>query len=154
MNKRVVVLVAVALLAVGLFGATKAYAQEPTPVSPPSAGKGPGSGLLHDYMTEAMFDVFGINTEELDEIHESESTLFEALGLPIEEFRTQMAEVRQIALENAAADGVISQDQADWMSERMLGAGRGKFGPGNGSCLDGDRPAGTLQQGGRGRGRW
>ena len=166
MNKRLIVLVTAALLAVGLFGATQAYAQGPTPFTPPAAGMGPGGfgpdnpgpggGLLHDYMTEAMSDVFGISAEELDEIHESGGTLFDALDLTVEEFRAKMLEVRQIALEQAAADGVISQDRADWMTDRMNGAGQGQFGPGNGTCLNGEGPRGPAPggRGGRGMGRW
>jgi hypothetical protein len=166
MNKRTAFLIAAALLAVGLFGATQAYAQEPDPVTPPAPGMGPGGfgpdnpgpggGLLHEYMTAAMSEVFGISAEELDAIHESGTILFEALDLTVEEFRAKMAEVRQIALEQAAADGVISQDRADWMADRMNGAGQGQFGPGSGPCLDGEGPHGPAHGGrhGRGMGRW
>lgn len=160
MNKRVVFLVTAALLAAGLFGASQAFAQEPDPVSPPAPGMGPGGfgpdnpgpggGQLHEYMTEAMAEVFGISAEELDAIHESGSTLIDTLGLSLEEFRAKMVEVRQIAVDKAVEDGVISQDQADWMAERGPGAGPGQFGPGAGSC------PGTFQGGhhGRGLGRW
>jgi len=166
MNKRVVVLITAALLAVGLFGATQAYAQGPDPASPATAGMGPGGfgpdnpgpggGLLHEYMTGAMTEVFGISAEELEEIHASGTTLFEALDLTGEDFRAKMVEVRQIALEKAVEDGVISQDQADWMADRGPGAGQAPRGPGSGSCLDGEGPLGTAH-GGRGRrgmGRW
>lgn len=166
MRKRYVLLLAIALLAVGLFGVTRVFAQEPTPGIPTGTGMGPrrfgnddagsGDGLLHEYMTEAISDVFGISPEELEKIHESGDRLWEYLDLTAEEFRSKMTEVRQTALEQAAADGVISQDQADWMTERMNGAGHGQFGPGNGSCLDGEGNPGAMS-GGRGRrgmGRW
>lgn len=161
MKKRYVLLLAIALLAVGLFGVTQVYAQEPTPDVPTGTGMGPrrfgqdhagtGDGLLHEYMTEAISDVFGISSDELDEIYESGDTLWETLDLTIEEFRSKMTEVRQTALENAAEDGVISQDQADWMMERMNGAGKGQHGPGDGSCLDGEGNAGAMHGGGGGR---
>ncbi|MFO8036483.1 MAG: hypothetical protein R6U57_07650 [Anaerolineales bacterium] len=166
MKNRYVLLLAIGLLAVGLFGVTQVYAQEPTPGAPTGTGMGPrrfghdnagtGDGLLHEYMTEAISDVFGISPDELDEIHESGDTLWQTLDLTIEEFRSKMTEVRQTALENAAEDGVISQDQVDWMLERMNGAGKGQHGPGDGSCLDGEGNAGAMHggRGGRGMGRW
>lgn len=167
MKKRyVVLLLSIALLAVGLFGVTQVYAQEPTPGIPTGTGirprrfgdvdAGSGDGLLHEYMTEAISDVFGISPDELDKIHESGETLWEYLDLTIDEFRSKMTEVRQTALENAAADGAISQDRAEWMKERMHGAGLGQFGPRDGSCLDGEGIPGRMN-GGRGRhgtGRW
>ncbi len=166
MKNRYILLLAIALLAVGLFGVTQVYAQEPTPGVPAGEGVGPrrfgqdhagaGDGLLHEYMTEAISDVFGISLDELDEIHASGDTLWQSLDLTIEEFRAKMTEARQTALENAAEDGVISQDQADWMTERMNGAGKGPHGPGDGSCLDGEGNAGA-EYGGRGKrgmGRW
>ena len=166
MKNRYVLLLAIGLLAAGLFGVTQVYAQEPTPAVPAGEGLGPrgfgqdhagtGDGLLHEYMTEAISDVFGISPDELEEIHESGDTLWESLDLTIEDFRSKMTEVRQTALENAADDGVISQDQADWMTERMNGAGTGQYGPGDGSCLDGDGDVGAMRggRGGGGMGRW
>lgn len=167
MKKRyVVLLLSIALLAVGLLVTTQVYAQDPTPPDSDYPGFGPGRvgpirkgagvGLLHEYMTQAIADEFGISPDELDKIHESGETLWEYLDLTIDEFRSKMTEVRQTALENAAADGAISQDRAEWMKERMHGAGPGQFGPRDGSCLDGEGIPGRMN-GGRGRhgtGRW
>ena len=163
MKKRYVFLSVIALLALGMLGVTQVYAQGPITSDPQGPGTGPGGfgpdhpgpggGLLHDYMTEAMSDVFGISAEELEAIHESGDTLFQALDLTIEEFRARMAEVRQIALEKAGEDGVINQDRAEWMKERMKGAGQPPFGPNDGSCLDGEGPDGSAHGGRGGRGR-
>ncbi len=158
MKKRYVLLLTVALLAVGLLATTQAYAQDTTPAAPGEPGfgpgrfhpegRGPGDGLLHEYMTDAIADVFGVSPEKVEELRSKGDTLWQALDLDFEDFRSRMLDARQAALENAASDGVISQDQVEWMLDRMQNPGKGPYGPGDGSCLNAGSP--QFQRGGRG----
>jgi len=166
MKKRYIFLLAITLLAVGLLATSQAYAQDTMPPKPDQAdfrpgqfGPGrwnPGEGPLHEYMTEAIADEFGISPEKLEDIRNSEEPLWQALDLDVEDFRSSMLDARQAALEDAASDGVISQDQLDWMLEHQQNTGKGPFGPGEGTCRNGKYPHHPQhgRRGGRGMGGW
>ena len=67
-------------------------------------------GLLDDYMTTAMAEVFGLTTEEMDlrlDAEESFITIALSQGFAIEDVDGLMNEVRATAVELAAAEGVI-----------------------------------------------
>lgn len=163
-------LAAVVILALGVAGF--AYAQSQTPPTPtnPDGTYGPGMmggrgarggmfgggmqnstgeyGPLHDYMFNAIAEAFGLTTDELQANHDAGKTMWdlaEELGISTEQFSAIMTEARTNAFEQAVADSVISQEQADWMLSRMGGQGGGF-----GSCMDG---TGNFQGRGRG-GRW
>jgi hypothetical protein len=117
-------------------------------------GQANGSyGPLHDYMFPAVAEALGLTSEELQAAHDSGQTFYDiaaAQGLTVEEAQALMADVRAQALEQAVADGKITQEQADWMAQRMqggMGYGRGACGGQTGSAGQGG------MMGGRG-GRW
>lgn len=97
-----------------------------------------GAGPLHDYMLSALAGAFDLTPEELQARFEAGETLVDLAieqDLTVEAFRDLMVQVRTQALEQAVADGVITQEQADWMLERQGGRGFGGFaGPGFGGC--------------------
>jgi hypothetical protein len=108
-------------------------------------------GPMHEYMFPAMAEALGISVDELEELHDSGQTMWqiaEELGLGEGEFGELMLTARAKALEQAVGDGVISQEQADWMLERMqqMWDGDGFYG---GPCQGG----GFGGRGGRG-GHW
>lgn len=108
-------------------------------------------GLMHDYMLQGFADAFGLTVEELQgqlDAGETMYTIAEAQGISLEDFRALMIQVRTAALNQMVADGVFTQEQADWMLERMSQMGQGGYGSGSGSCQMG---GGSF--GGRG-GRW
>jgi hypothetical protein len=133
----------VALLAVMAFGfATPAYAQAPDPQNPDcpycdGTGSGmmgrraraqDGTGLLHDYMSAALAEAFGLTPAELQAAHDSGTTLWDIAveqGKTVEEFQAIKDAARTSAITQAAAAGVISQEQADWMLERTQNGQRG-----------------------------
>lgn len=84
---------------------------------------------------EITASVLGITVEELEAAREdgsSRSDLLDAAGLTAEEFATEMQAAYDAAVAQAVADGVITQEQADQLSESGFG-GRGKgFGGRNG----------------------
>jgi hypothetical protein len=97
---------------------------------------------VHEKLAEAL----GISVEELEAAQAEGQTFFnlaEANGVELEELWQVMQDARAEAIEQAIADGAITQEQADWMLERQarMGArhddcdgtgpiGEGSFGPG------------------------
>lgn len=117
-------------------------------------GHGPGdpeNNPLHDYMTSALADAFGLTTDELQALHDNGTTLMDYAaeqGMSVADFQATMESARSTALEQAVADGVITQEQADWMSSHGPGMGHGF---GGGQC-DGNGPHGHRGGfGGRGQ---
>lgn len=137
---------ALAVLAIGV-----AFAQTP---QPPTPGGWPGmmgfgrggmmngqEGPMHEYMIKAMADAVGISADEFEKRREGGETAYEialAEGIAADKIPALFSEARAKALDAAAAAGVITKDQADWMKSRgagMMGqggcggSGQG-FGPG------------------------
>jgi len=155
--KKMILVLTLALLAAGAFGVGAAFAQDEQPPLP--AG---GSGYLHPYMTQAMADSLGLTVDEFDARRATGETVYSialAQGLPADEIPALMQEARASALDAAVADGLLTQEQADWMKTRGSGRGgmMGGYGPGNGaggcSMWDGGQ-APTGQFGPGMMGRW
>jgi hypothetical protein len=148
MNKFVLMLVIVAVVALGSVGI--AYAQSPTQA--PGTGSGymsgqgtrgglaAGDGLLHEYFVAAYAEKLAIPVADLEARLESGETMSQvalSTGLTIDEFRTLMVEVRALVVEQALNDGVLTQAQADWMSQRGSGQMGGRMGGGLGMRASG-----------------
>ena len=154
MKKLVVTLMVVAVVVFALSVAGVAYAQSPTQT--PGTGTGfmggrgsrnglggananAGDGILHDYMIAAYAEKLNIPVADLEARLNNGETMAQIAiseGLTLEQFRTLMVEVRTQAIEQALNDGVLTQAQADWMSQR--GAGQMAGGQmGNGSGMRG-----------------
>jgi hypothetical protein len=178
--KKIIGISVVAVLAVLVFGIVGlAFAQDSTPTQPVQAnpngqaagvmGGGrwggqrggrmaPGSGLLHDQVVASLADAFGMAPEALQARLDNGETLWqvaESLGWTSEQLQTAMLDARSAALQQALADGSMTQEQADWMAQRMNQGWPEGYGPGSANC-DG---SGQMQgrHGGRGMGmgsRW
>jgi len=162
----------VALLALLGFGYTNlAYAQDDQPLCP-FCGEGEWNrgrggfqgqmaageyGPMHEYLHAALAEAFGMTPEALEAAHDGDQTLWEIAqdqGVSVEAFQALVQEARAAAFEQMAADGVISQEQAERMSGRMFG-GRGQGGAVSGDCgMYGAEASGTYGPGMRGGGRW
>lgn len=82
----------------------------------------PQDGLLADYIEPAIAEAFGLSVDELQARQEAGETLWDIgveQGLTLEQFQTIMQEAHTNAINNALNDGVITQDQADLMLERL-----------------------------------
>ncbi len=98
-------------------------------------------GPLHDYMFKEFAQALGITPAELETRRQAGDTLWsiaQEKGLTTEQFQEMMTTARTNAANQAVADGVITQAQADFMLQHMdsmmdNGFGPG-FGPGNGGC--------------------
>ena len=160
------IVVIAAALAVG-----SAFAQAPTPTEP-GTGYGPGTmggrggygmmgqgffqsrptdgsyGPMHEYMVEAFAEAFGISATDLESrlaAGESMWQVAEAYGINPEDFSVLRLEVRAGALQQAVEAGIITQEQANWMNQRMDSRG---FAGGacNGMGPDGrDRPSSGMR---------
>jgi hypothetical protein len=92
-------------------------------------------GLLHDYKVAAFAEALGLTVEQVEARLEAGETLWqiaEAQGLTIDEFQTKMIAASQNAINQALADGKITQEQADRMLQKVekkgnVGFGRGLF---------------------------
>ncbi len=165
--KKTLWIVVLVILALGALGIGVVAAQGG---QPPYGQRGTvdGVGPMHDYMEQAMADAVGLSLDEFETRHDAGETFYQialAEGFSAEEIPALMQDARAKALDAAAAAGVITQDQADWMSSRGFGRGGMMNGNGygaNGECpmFDGDEvpnsgqfPALGMMGGGRG-GRW
>jgi hypothetical protein len=100
-----------------------------------------GYGPLHETMLNAFAQAFGLTRAELDTRLQAGDTMWtiaQEQGMTAEQFQQTMTTARTAALNQAVADGVITQEQADFMLSRMngmmgqgFGSGQG-FGPGSG----------------------
>lgn len=138
-----------------LFGAvTAANAQAPTPAPVPPYGNGYGPHGM-------MGGGYGVMAQYREQIH---AAIAQALGLTVEEFEAAIAAgkklpqiaaeqgvavedvwaaaraAREAAIQQAVADGVITQEQANWMLSRMQQAARNRGGGRMGRMSNGFGP--------------
>ena len=95
-------------------------------------GRGVGSeqdGLLDDYMTAAMAEVFGLTVKEIELRYEAEDsfiTIALSQGFAIEDVNELMDNVRSTAVEIAAGEGVIlGRQEAIQMVSQLGTKGQG-----------------------------
>jgi len=173
----------VAVLAILVFGfAGLALAQESTPAQPaPGQSQGtyaPGQmrggrwsgqggmqagmglsgepGPWHQAFTASLAEAFGMAPEALQARLDGGETLWqvaESLGWTSEQLQSEMLAARGTALQQAVADSLLTQEQADFMAQRMNQGWPEGFGPGSANC-DGSGQAhqGQGRQAGRGQG--
>jgi hypothetical protein len=115
-------------------------------------GGQPGTGgPMHEYMVNAFAAALGMTPEELQaELDAGETmwTVAEARGYTAEQFSELMLQARDQALKDAVAAGVLTQEQANSMLQRMQQMHPNGFDPN--SC---PMHGGAGGQG-RGPGRW
>ena len=156
MNKKLPKIVGglvVALMLIGIAGATIAYAQDGTPPTPPADGQfdGPGPGQRHGFLhgaeLTAAANALGMTTDDLSTELQNGKTLeelAETAGVDLQVVRDAISaahaeEMRQ-RIEQSLTDGTISQEKADWLLEGLekgfldgpgfgFGFGRGPGGP-------------------------
>jgi hypothetical protein len=163
MNKFVLSIVMVAVVAIALGTAGFVYAQVPTPHAPvPGTGYGMGGGrgarggmmnqtavasdtdgLLHDAMMAVYAQKLGVSVEDLNARLAKGETIAQiasSKGLTAEQFSTLMTDARSQAIAQAVKDGTLTQTQADWMNQRgggqMMGGNQGMRGAGQGRNAD------------------
>ena len=142
----------VLLIVLALMAATPSLAQSPNP----RAGDGlcQANGLLvidQAEMHAAIARTLGISVEEFEAARaEGKSLVFIAqeLGVEMDAVREAMSAVRENAIDEALATGVISDEQAEWLRTRP---GAGEYGYRRGP-QNGDGPGARIQRRGQGWG--
>ena len=150
----------VAVLAVGIIGATNAYAQEP--LGAELHGRGPGGRGLGLEGLQVAAEALGMSTDELITALRSGQTLeeiAEAAGVDIQDVQDAIQAARaddmRERIQQALDDGTITQEHADWLLEGLekgfiggpggFGFG-GKHGPGLGPAPEQTPTAEPTQQ--------
>lgn len=102
-----------------------------------------GASIMHDYMIAAFAKDVGLTVDQVDTRLANGETLkqiAEAQGFTGDKLTSLATQVRQDAMNQAVADGVITQAQADSMLQFMENYSVQAFGPGFFTCpmWDGD----------------
>jgi hypothetical protein len=151
--KKTILIVALVVLALAVFGIGTVFAQDGTP---PFGGRGPmmqdgTTGPLHTFMANEFAKKLNLNVNDVNTRLAAGESMYDialSAGVTAEEFPAVMTEIRSNALDAAVKANVVTQEQADWMKSRGFGQG----GMGNGNC-DGTGPQGG-QYGPQGRRGW
>ena len=139
--KRLVVIGTLVVVSIAAVGIGVAVAQAPQPPTPGGgqgfgrgfgpmgfAGEGGAEGPMHEYMINALADALGMTPADFESRHDAGETAYQMasnLGVSAESIPALLSDARGKALEAAAADGVIPQEQAEWMKPRAAGMGSG-----------------------------
>ena len=150
MKNKMAVLIAgllVALVVIGVIGATNAYAQSPSSGLLHGGGPGGGGRGLGLEGLQIAAEALNMTTDELINELRNGKTLEEIAteaGVDLQEVQDAIQAVRATEfrdhIQQAVTDGTITQEHADWLLEGLekgfiggpdgLGFGRGfKFGP-------------------------
>lgn len=128
MKNRISILIGgllVALLVVGVLGATNAYAQGPASASlhgrGPGGGRGPGLVGL-----QAAAEALDMTTDELITALRNGQTLeelAEAAGIDLQDVQDAIQAAHEeefrARIEQAVSDGTMTQEKADWLLEGL-----------------------------------
>ena len=164
-------LVLIGVLAFGIAGLAYAHNQTPptseNPYGPGMMNGGFGHGRMggfgmmgwtgeygpmHESMVAALADAIELSAEEIEARHDAGETLWqiaESQGLTADEVQDIMQSAHDLALEDAVADGWLTEEQAEWMQDHMQGMWDGDFENGTygGHCGGGRFGGSTRWQG-------
>jgi hypothetical protein len=155
--KKILLMVAVIVLALGALGVGVAFAQGGNPPANPCGGmmggRG-GYGAVQTYVVDAFAAKLNLSVDTVNTRLAAGETMYEVAlskGIASADLPAFMSEIHKTAFAAAVKDGVITQVQADFMLERMA-----QNGYGTGSCPMGSGAYGSGRgmMGGWGRGQY
>lgn len=155
--KKTILITSIVLLALAVLGVGVVFAQGTTPPTQT------GAGWMHDYVERALAAKLGLTEQQIEDQFAAGKTMYQIAldnGIKQEDLATFMNEVHKEAFANAVKDGVITQEQADFMLQRMQnmmgnGAAFGNCPMHNGQGVPANRGNGYgpgMMQNGNGRG--
>jgi hypothetical protein len=127
--KKTLLIVALLVLALGVLGVGVAFAQGGRPPVGPN-----GYGWMHDYVEQALAAKLGLTEKQVEDQFAAGKPMYQIAldnGIKQADLATFMTEVHKEALAKAVKDGAITQQQADWMLQRMQTMYQNGYGPGN-----------------------
>jgi hypothetical protein len=149
--KKTILIVGLVVAALVVLGVGVASAQGPTPY----AGNGPmaqnGGGWMHDYVEQALAAKLGLTEKQVEDQLAAGKPMYQIAldqGIKQEALTDFMNGVHKDAFAAAVKDGVVTQEQADWMLQRMQS--RGGYEMGN--CPMQNGQGGQVNGGGYGPG--
>ncbi len=156
--KKTLLIVALLVIALGAVGVGVAFAQG----GQPPVGQG-GYGWMHDYVEQALAAKLDLTEKQVEDQLSAGKAMYQIAldnGIKQEDLANFMNEVHKDAFARAVKDGVITQERADWMLQRMQNMYQNGYGPGNCPMHNGQGvPAGRgrgfgsgMMGGGRGAG--
>jgi hypothetical protein len=143
--KKTLLVVALIVVALGVFGVGIAFAQG----GQPPVGQG-AYGWMHDYVEQTLAAKLGLTEKQVEDQFAAGKPVSQIAldnNIKPEDLANFMNDVHKEAFANAVKDGVITQERADWMLQRMQNMHQNGYGSGNCPMHNGQ---GTLL--GRGRG--
>ena len=103
-----------------------------------------GYGPMHEWMVAALAERLGVPTDEIEARHAAGESMWEIAqseGLSVDEIQDLMFSAHDKALEDAVANGWMTEEQAKWMDAHMDQMWSGDFENGafGGHCGGGGR---------------
>jgi hypothetical protein len=156
--KKTILITSIVLLALTVLGVGVAFAQGTTPPAQT------GTGWMHEYIEKALASKLGLTEAKVEEQFAAGKTMYQIAldnGIQEADITAFLNDVHKEAFANAVKDGVVTQEQADWMLQRMQNMGG--YGAGQGNCpmhngqggYGRGMGPGMMQNGaGRGPGMW
>ena len=90
-----------------------------------------GEGPMHEGMITSLAESLDLSPQEIEARHDGGESIWEiaeAEGLSDEEISDLMFSAHDVTLADAINDGLLTQDQADWMNDHMNQMSDGEFG--------------------------
>jgi len=118
--KKIILITSIAVLAFAALGVGVVFAQgtkSPTQF---------GMGWMHDYIEQALAAKLGLTEEQVEEQFAAGNSIYQIAlnnGIEQEDLTAFMNDVHKEAFANAVKDEVMTQEQADWMLQRMQNLG-------------------------------
>lgn len=132
--KKTLLIVGLIVLALGVLGVGVAFAQGGQPPFPGMMMGQGGYGWMHDYVEQALAAKLGLTEEQVEEQLAAGTPMYQIAldnGIQQEDLAAFMNDVHKEAFDTAVAAGVITQERADWMLQRMQNVFQNGYGPGN-----------------------
>lgn len=127
--KKTFLIVAVIVLGLSVLGVSVAFAQG----GQPPAGRG-GYGWMHEYVEQALADKLGLTEQQVENQLTAGKPMYQIAldnGIKQEDLANFMNEVHKDAFAQAVKDDAVTQEQADWMLQRMQNMYQNGYGPDN-----------------------
>jgi len=132
--KKTVLIVALVVLALGVLGVGAAFAQSGQPPYGSMMIGGRGYGPMHDYVEQALAAKLGLTENQVEDQLAAGKPMYQIAldgGIKQEDLANFMNEVHKDAFAKAVKDGVMTQEQADWMLQRTQNMYQNGYGAGN-----------------------